>query len=182
MLGRCCWRCGHGKCCPHRVPDAQSFAFPAKWNLASMLPGFRFLFAAIILSTSILIFGLGAAALLRTAHEEFASAPTWQPAPETRFEQTGDATKDATGPVLALLRVDAAPKVEMLMPDADLNADAAPNKSQGVPAEPAATRPPEAAEIAELPHQPSPPTEAAKPEAPVADTAAAKSPAAYNPV
>ena len=30
-----------------------------------MLPGFRFLFAAIVLSTSVLVFGLGAAALLR---------------------------------------------------------------------------------------------------------------------
>jgi len=30
-----------------------------------MLPGFRFLFAAIVLSISMLIFGLGAAALLR---------------------------------------------------------------------------------------------------------------------
>jgi len=34
-----------------------------------MLPGFRFLFAAIVLSMSVLIFGFGAAALLRTAHE-----------------------------------------------------------------------------------------------------------------
>ena len=41
-----------------------------------MLPGFRFLFAAIVLSMSILIFGLGAAALLRSAHEEFASLPS----------------------------------------------------------------------------------------------------------
>ena len=47
-----------------------------------MLPGFRFLFAAIILSMSILVFGLGAAALLRTAHEEFAANPTWRAAPE----------------------------------------------------------------------------------------------------
>ena len=40
-----------------------------------MLPGFRFLFAAIVLSVSVLIFGLGAAALLRATHEEFASIP-----------------------------------------------------------------------------------------------------------
>ena len=40
-----------------------------------MLPGFRFLFAAIVLSMSILVFGLGAAALLRAAHEEFAANP-----------------------------------------------------------------------------------------------------------
>ena len=40
-----------------------------------MLPGFRFLFTAIVLSMSILMFGLGAAALLRAAHEEFANLP-----------------------------------------------------------------------------------------------------------
>jgi hypothetical protein len=38
-----------------------------------MLPGFRFLFAARVLAMPMLIFGLGAAALLRAAHEEFAS-------------------------------------------------------------------------------------------------------------
>jgi hypothetical protein len=68
-----------------------------------MLPGFRFLFAAIVLSMSILVFGLGAAALLRAAHEEFASAPAWHATPETMFAQQNEATK----PVLALLRVDA---------------------------------------------------------------------------
>ena len=41
-----------------------------------MLPGFRFLFAAIVLSMSVLIFGLGAAALLRAAHEQFAHMPS----------------------------------------------------------------------------------------------------------
>ena len=48
-----------------------------------MLPGFRFLFAAIVLSMSILVFGLGAAALLRAAHEEFASTPAWRAAAGT---------------------------------------------------------------------------------------------------
>ena len=47
-----------------------------------MLPGFRFLFTAIVLSMSILVFGFGAAALLRTAHEEFASTPTWRRPPK----------------------------------------------------------------------------------------------------
>src|SRR5580658_7809261 len=69
----------------------------------SMLPGFRFLFAAIVLSMSILIFGLGAVALLRAAHEEFASTPTWRAAPETVFAQPAEAAR----PVLALLRIDA---------------------------------------------------------------------------
>ena len=75
-----------------------------------MLPGFRFLFAAIVLSMSVLIFGFGAAALLRTAHEEFANTPTWQPAPETRFAQSREASQSASPPVLAMLRVDDTPK------------------------------------------------------------------------
>jgi hypothetical protein len=66
-----------------------------------MLPGFRFLFAAIVLSISMLIFGLGAAALLRAAHEEFASIPSRRPPPETMFAQRSDA-----GPVLAMLRAE----------------------------------------------------------------------------
>ncbi len=64
-----------------------------------MLPGFRFLFAAIVLSISMLIFGLGAAALLRAAHEEFASIPSRRAPPETRFAPQSDAA-------LAMLRVD----------------------------------------------------------------------------
>jgi hypothetical protein len=67
-----------------------------------MLPGFRFLFAAIVLSTSMLIFGLGAAALLRAAHEEFASIPSRRAPPETLFAQRSDAK-----PALAMLRIDA---------------------------------------------------------------------------
>src|SRR4029077_8790210 len=52
---------------------------PAKAEITpSMLPGFRFLFAAILLSTSILVFGLGAAALLRATHEQFVSNPAWR--------------------------------------------------------------------------------------------------------
>jgi hypothetical protein len=66
-----------------------------------MLPGFRFLFAAIVLSISMLIFGLGAAALLRAAHEEFVSIPSRRPPPETMFAQRSDAA-----PVLAMLRAE----------------------------------------------------------------------------
>jgi hypothetical protein len=66
-----------------------------------MLPGFRFLCAAIVLSISLLIFGLGAAALLRAAHEEFASIPSRRPPPEVMFVQRDDA-----GPTLAMLRVE----------------------------------------------------------------------------
>jgi len=67
-----------------------------------MLPGFRFLFAATVFSMSVLVFGLGAAALLRAAHEEFASTPSWRAPPETVFAQPSE----ATGPVLAMLHVD----------------------------------------------------------------------------
>src|SRR5437899_253384 len=77
-----------------------------------MLPSFRFLFAAIMFSMSILVFGLGAAAMLRTAHEEFASNPFWHRAPETTFPQQGE----AKGPVLALLRIDPLP-AEQEAPD-----------------------------------------------------------------
>src|SRR5258708_5931082 len=87
-----------------RYPKAE-FALP-------MLPGFRFLFAAIVLSMSIMVFGLGAAALLRTAHEEFASNPSWRAAPETTFAQQSESRV----PVLAMLRVDPLP-AEQKVPD-----------------------------------------------------------------
>jgi hypothetical protein len=74
-----------------------------------MLPGFRFLFAAIILSLSILVFGLGAAALLRAAHEEFASIPSRRAPPEPVFAQQNET------PTLALLRVE--PPVAEKTPD-----------------------------------------------------------------
>ena len=67
-----------------------------------MLPGFRFLLAAILLSVSILVFGLGAAALFRTAHEEFAANPSWRAAPEPRLAQSEETTR----PVLAMLHVE----------------------------------------------------------------------------
>ena len=67
-----------------------------------MLPGFRFLFAAIMLSMSLLVFGLGAAALLRAAHESFASNSSWRAAPEVTFAQRSDSAL----PMLATLRVD----------------------------------------------------------------------------
>ncbi|QDW40383.1 hypothetical protein FFI89_026585 [Bradyrhizobium sp. KBS0727] len=67
-----------------------------------MLPGFRFLFAAIVLSMSVLIFGLGAAALLRSAHEEFASLPSRRAPAEPVFTRQNDPPL----PTLALLRFD----------------------------------------------------------------------------
>jgi hypothetical protein len=67
-----------------------------------MLPGIRFLLAAIVLSMSILMFGLGAAALLRAAHEEFASMPARRTLPEPVFAQQ----TETPAPTLALLRVE----------------------------------------------------------------------------
>src|SRR5688572_23826876 len=70
-------------------------------ELASMLPGFRFLFTAIVLSMSVLIFGLGAAALLRAKHEEFANLPSRRATPEPMFARLNDDSP----PTLALLRI-----------------------------------------------------------------------------
>jgi hypothetical protein len=64
-----------------------------------MLPGFRFLFAAVVLTTSMLIFGLGTAALLRAAHQEFASIPSRRAPLEPTFAQRSD-----DRPVLAMIR------------------------------------------------------------------------------
>jgi hypothetical protein len=68
-----------------------------------MLPGFRFLFATVVLAVSVLVFGLGAAALLRAAHEEFVSLPSWrlaqQPLLAPQFEMSA--------PTLAMLRIEA---------------------------------------------------------------------------
>ena len=77
-----------------------------------MLPGFRFLFAAIVLSLSTLVFGLGAAALLHASHERFASLPALPIAPALPPSvATGDATPRETPPTLALLRVET-PEIE----------------------------------------------------------------------
>jgi hypothetical protein len=108
----------------------------------SMLPGFRFLFAAIMLSMSLLIFALGAAALLRSAHEEFAFNPSWRATPEVTFAQSGDAP-----PVLAALRVEELPAAEKSQnapasaaPAEETAAGAAP---AGAPEEIAASKPEE---------------------------------------
>ena len=74
-----------------------------------MLPGFRFLFGAIVLCFSILVFGLGAAALFRAAHEEFASRPSWRGTPGTMLAQQNEPfaqQSDPSPPVLALLEVE----------------------------------------------------------------------------
>src|SRR5882757_1440724 len=140
-----------GQFCSHRVPGgSRAFAtVPAKAEPASMLPGFRFLFAAIVLSMSILIFGLGAAALLRAAHEQFASIPTRRPVPETLFAQQPN---EASNPVLAMLRVEAQPVAQNI-----------PDKAPAgeTPAEPAAvaSAPAEPEQIAAPKPEPSSPQE-----------------------
>jgi hypothetical protein len=102
-----------------------------------MLPGFRFLFVSMVLTISVLVFGLGAAALLRAAHEEFATNPSWRAAPETLFTQPAE----ATSPVLTMLRVDtlaAEPKAPV-----NGHADAAPAEQAAIistAAEPAALK------------------------------------------
>lgn len=68
-----------------------------------MLPGFRFLLAAILLSTSALVFGLGAASLLRASHEQYVSNPSWRNGPQ---EQMFAQASEPAQPVLAALRVE----------------------------------------------------------------------------
>ena len=126
-----------------------------------MLPGFRFLFAAIVLSVSVLVFGLGAAALLRTAHEQFASIPSRRAPPKPVFAQANQPPM----PTLALLRFE--PPVPEKAPD---------NVAAAVIPEPEATAsapdatPAEPEKLAALrPDQPAP-AEPAKPDAPAAET------------
>src|ERR1700736_3110502 len=74
-----------------------------------MLPGFGFLFGAIVLCFSIMVFGLGAAALFRAAHEEFASRPSWRATPGTMLAQQNEPfaqRSDSSTTVLALLEVE----------------------------------------------------------------------------
>lgn len=147
--------------CGHRVPDG-SRAFDAKAELAFMLPGLRFLFVAIVLSMSMLVFGLGAAALLRAAHEEFATNPSWHATPETMFAQRSDATR----PVLAMLRVEETPAVEQPQPPQSDSAPAA------APAEPMAIEAAPADQTAALKVVDSPPPEPSTPQIPVEATSA----------
>ena len=141
----------------------KAFAKPREGGTClSMLPGFRFLFAAIVLSMSILVFGLGAAALLRAAHEQFANNPSWHAAPEAMFAQQPEATR----PVLATLRIEPTPTAQKA-PD-NVPAAAAPQEPAAIapPAEPAATAPapPAPEQMAALNPEPASAPETAKPE------------------
>jgi hypothetical protein len=120
-----------------------------------MLPGFRFLFTAIVLSMSVLVFGLGAAALLRAAHEEFANLPSRRATPEPMFARLNDGPP----PTLALLRVDPpaaekpAENVPAAAPDVPAAAGQAPEAGPAEPEKLAALKPTEPMQV-----------EAAKPE------------------
>ncbi len=119
-----------------------------------MLPGFRFLLAAILLSTSVLIFGLGAAALLRAAHEKVASAPARQAPPEQVFAQQNE---PAAAPTLALLRVE--PPVVEKPADSAAVAETPTEQVRDT------TPPVEPETLAALKPEETTPPEAAKPEA-----------------
>jgi len=76
-----------------------------------MLPGIRILFALVVLSFAILVFGFGALALLRSAHQHMASQPAWQQDWRTPVEIANAQRDDRQSPAsatqtLALLRVD----------------------------------------------------------------------------
>ena len=132
-------------------------------ELASMLPGFRFLFTAIVLSMSVLIFGLGAAALLRAAHEEFANLPSRRATPEPMFARLNDDQP----PTLALLRIDP--------PLAENPAENVPETTVDVPAPAGQTsddRPAEPEKLAALTPAVPVQVEAAKPEEPAKETSA----------
>jgi hypothetical protein len=131
-----------------------------------MLPGFRFLFVAIVLTMSILVFGLGAAALLRAAHEEFASNPSWRAAPETMFAQQSDATR----PVLAMLRVEPAASEQKAPNQAP--AAVAPVEHDIAEPAPAAVAPAETGQVAALKPEEASAPEAAKPETAVSESLA----------
>ena len=81
-----------------------------------MLPGFRFLFAAVLLCLSLLVFGFGATALLRSAREEFASLPVRRVAPQTVFAAQ---PLPEPAPTLSMLRVEA-PEIRPAALTADL--------------------------------------------------------------
>jgi hypothetical protein len=138
----------------------------AKVEFASMLPGLRFLFAATVLTMSILIFGLGAAALLRAAHEEVASTPSRRVMPETLFA----APIEAARPTLALLRV------EPLAAEQKPGDNVAAAEPAAQPADVSTT----ADRIAALKPEDTAPPDAVKPEIPQAPAEAEAAPAAAD--
>ncbi|RJF75078.1 hypothetical protein D4Q52_10555 [Rhodopseudomonas palustris] len=144
-----------------------------------MLPGIRFLFAAVALAVSMLVFGLGAAALLRASHEQFANVMTVRPAPVLLAARPAEPPM----PTLSMLRVEptndpqapaavsTAPAAESATPAQDpisLNAQPAVRHDESTPPaqtseavpnaaapEPVATAPSAAPAVADKPSQQS---------------------------
>jgi len=134
-----------------------------------MLPGFRFLFTAIMLSLSLFIFGLGATSLFRAAHESFANNSFWRGAPEVPFAQ-----RPETVPVLATLSVEPTPDGtnDPIRATAPAEVTATPAEPATPPAEPAVND-----QLAALkPAESQPVEEPAK-----TDSVAIDAPAAQNP-
>jgi len=85
-----------------------------------MLPGLRVLVAATVLSAALVVFAVGAAALLRATHQ-VATLPPWQPPPAVMF-----VSRDADeAPTLSLLRVDEPPGGSAGEPDVPVAAPVA---------------------------------------------------------
>lgn len=144
-------------------------------ELASMLPGFRFLFTAIVLSMSVLIFGLGAAALLRSAHEEFANLPSRRATPEPMFARLSDDQP----PTLSLLRVDPVEDQPATAPDTPAASGQAVETSAAEPEKLAALTSTEPMQgEAAKPEEPAREASAETPAAPAPAPTAAEAPAA----
>jgi hypothetical protein len=144
-----------------------------------MLPGFRFLFAATLFTMSILVFGLGAAALLRAAHEQFASNPSWHAAPEATFAQQVEVPRETSReasrpPVLAMLRVEPPAAEQKASANAPaINSDTIPGPAElSVTSAPTAPGPAEPDSNAALTQDAAAPPADAKPDKPAAENPA----------
>jgi hypothetical protein len=132
-----------------------------------MLPGIRFLCAAIVLTVSLVIFGMGAAALLRSAHQEFANLPNRRPAPTTVFSRQPE-----TAPALAMLRLEPREDAQAVAPAAVPVVDVSPTETSPAEASPAEVLPvaTEPARVVAVAAEPQPTPD------PIADSAPVQSP------
>jgi len=120
---------------------------------------------------SILVFGLGAAALLRAAHEEFASNPSWHASPELVFAQRNETQGPVSQapviqePVLAMLHIEP-PAADEKTPDqvAAATTPAEQPVTGAIPAEPKVTAKPAQPEATATPAEPKVTTVPAEPE------------------
>jgi hypothetical protein len=139
-----------------------------------MLPGLRFLFAAILLSASVLVFGLGATSLLRATHEEYVSYPSWRNGPK---EQVFAQAPEPVRPVLAALRAEpeeeAAPTLRDQVPTIGLPL----SEPQQIASLQTETREQPAVEVAEAaPAAETPATEVANVETPATELSKTETP------